>query len=255
MARLSGKVAIITGAASGMGLSGAQLFAAEGAKVVATDVSADALAQVVEGIRAGGGEAIGIVLDVSSARSWALAVDEVVTTYGKIDILVNNAGIHLAKGVLETEPEEWDRILAVNTTGVWLGMKSVIPHLQANGGGSIVNISSIAAIVGGFADGGGAAYSASKGAVRSLTKHAAQNFAKDGIRVNSIHPGAVFTGLAAAAGLTSQSMAELYGPEIPLPPHVGEGSDIGFGMVYLASDESKFVTGEELVIDGGWTTH
>jgi len=137
---------------------------------------------------------------------------------------------------------------------VWLGMKSVIPHMQAIGKGSIINVSSIAAIVGGAADAGGAAYSASKGAVRSLTKHAAQWFAKDGIRVNSIHPGAVFTGLAAAAGYTREAMAEAFGANIPLPPHVGDPIDIAYGMLYLASDESKYVTDEELIIDGGWVT-
>jgi NAD(P)-dependent dehydrogenase (short-subunit alcohol dehydrogenase family) len=238
-----------------MGLAGAKLFAAEGGRVVATDVSAEALQEAVAEITAAGGQAIGIVLDVASPGSWDAAVAQTIEVYGKIDILVNNAGIHMAKGVLEAELEDWDRVFAVNTTGVWLGMKKVIPHLQENGGGSIVNVSSIAAIVGGFADGGGAAYSASKGAVRSLTKHVAQNFGKDSIRVNSIHPGAVFTGMAATAGLTKETMAGMFGSEIPLPPHVGEGPDIAYGMLYLASDEAKYVTGEELVIDGGWTTH
>lgn len=255
MARLSGKTAIITGAASGMGLAGAKLFAQEGANVVVADIVADAVERAVSGIREQGGEALGIVLDVSDEASWTAAVQRTVEAYGTVDILVNNAGIHIAKGILEAGLDDWNKVMAVNTTGVWLGMKSVIPLMQRAGKGSIVNISSIAAIIGGFADGGGAAYSASKGAVRSLTKHAAQNFGKDGIRVNSIHPGAVFTGLASTAGLTAESMGELYGSEIPLPPHVGEGSDIGYGMLYLASDEAKYVTGEELVIDGGWTTH
>lgn len=255
MARLKDKVAIVTGAASGMGRSTAEIFAREGAQVVATDVTEEKLNEVVDGIKEAGGDAIGIVLDVSSPESWQAAVEQTVDTYGGVDVLVNNAGIHVAKGILEAELEDWNTVLAVNTTGVWLGMKSVIPLMQARGGGSIVNISSIAGIIGGMADGGGAAYSASKGAVRSLTKHAAQNFAADGIRVNSIHPGAVFTGLAEAVGLTKEGMAAAYGAEIPLPPHVGDPEDIGYGVLYLASDESKYVTGEELVIDGGWTTH
>jgi NAD(P)-dependent dehydrogenase (short-subunit alcohol dehydrogenase family) len=255
MARLSDKVAIITGAASGMGLAGAQLFAREGATVVMTDVSEESLQREAAAIRDAGGIATAIVLDVTSPESWTTVVDQVVAEHGRVDVLVNNAGIHIAKGILEAELDDWNKVMAVNTTGVWLGMKSVIPYMQRQGAGSIVNVSSIAAIVGGVSDAGGAAYSASKGAVRSLTKHAAQWFGRDGVRVNSIHPGSVFTGLAAAAGMTMETMAEQLGGEVPLPPHVGEPNDIGYGMLYLASDEAKYITGEELVIDGGWTTH
>ncbi|MCJ1696253.1 glucose 1-dehydrogenase [Rathayibacter caricis] len=255
MARLSGKVAVITGAASGMGLSGSQLFAQEGAVVVMTDVSKEALERESAALRETGGTVTAIVLDVSSPESWDAVIEQTLSEHGRIDILVNNAGIHIPKGILEAELEDWNKVMAVNATGVWLGMKSVIPTMQKQGGGSIVNVASIAAFVGGMADAGGAAYSASKGAVTSLTKHAAQWFGKDGVRVNSIHPGAVFTGLAAAAGLTKETMADRFGDAIPLPPHVGEPSDIGYGMLFLASDESKFVTGEELVIDGGWITH
>lgn len=255
MGRLTGKVAIITGAASGMGLSGAQLFAKEGAKVVLTDIVADSLERETRALAAEGAEVTSILLDVASPESWKQAVDHTLQTFGTVDVLVNNAGIHQAKGILEAELEDWNTVMAVNTTGVWLGMKSVIPEMQKHQGGSIVNVSSIAALVGGVPDAGGAAYSASKGAVRSLTKHAAQWFAQDNIRVNSIHPGAVFTGLAEAAGFTKESMGANYTDHIPLPPHVGDSSDIGYGMVYLASEESKYITGEELVIDGGWTTH
>jgi NAD(P)-dependent dehydrogenase (short-subunit alcohol dehydrogenase family) len=189
MGRLTGKVAIITGAASGMGLAGAQLFAREGAKVVATDVAIDALQEQVKQIVADGGEAIALKLDVSSPESWNAVVEETIANYGKIDILVNNAGIHIAKGILEAELEDWDKVMSINGTGVWLGMKAVIPYMQQNGQSSIVNTSSIAAIIGGIADAQGAAYSASKGSVRSLTKHGAQWFAKDNIRVNSVHQG------------------------------------------------------------------
>ncbi|OII25176.1 SDR family NAD(P)-dependent oxidoreductase [Curtobacterium sp. MCBA15_013] len=255
MARLSDKVAIITGAASGMGLAGAQLFAAEGATVIMTDVSEDALQREAAAIRDTGGSVTAHTLDVTSPESWASVVERTVSDHGRIDVLVNNAGIHMAKGILEAELDDWNTVMAVNTTGVWLGMKSVIPHMQRQGSGSIVNVSSIAAIVGGVSDAGGAAYSASKGAVRSLTKHAAQWFGGDGIRVNSIHPGSVYTGLAVAAGMSKEDMASQLGGEIPLPPHIGEPTDIGYGMLYLASDEAKYVTGEELVIDGGWTTH
>lgn len=254
MARLDGKVAIITGAASGMGLAAAQLFAREGAKVVATDVS-DALEGEVESIRTSGHEILAMHHDVASAESWADVVGATIEEFGTVDILVNNAGVHVAKGILETDEETWDRVLDINAKGVFLGMKAVIPTMAAGGGGSIVNCSSIAGIVGGDGDGNGAAYSASKGAVRSITKHAAQWHAKDRIRVNSVHPGAVLTGMS--GGLASaEELGKMVGVDkTPLPPHAGEAIDIAYGYLYLACDESRFVTGEELVIDGGWITH
>jgi NAD(P)-dependent dehydrogenase (short-subunit alcohol dehydrogenase family) len=214
-----------------------------------------AVERAVSEIAAQGFKALGIVLDVTSQESWTTTIERTIADYGTVDILVNNAGIHMTKGILEAELDDWNRVLAVNTTGVWLGMKNVIPIMQNAGHGSIVNISSISALVGGVADGGGAAYSASKGAVRSLTKHAAQHFAASGIRVNSIHPGPVFTGLATGLGIhTATEMAEAFSDHIPLPPHVGESNDIGYAMLYLASDEAEYTTGSELVIDGGWTT-
>jgi len=255
MGRLDGKVAIITGAASGMGLAGSQLFAHEGASVVMTDITETALRLAAAELAEEDAAVLPVVHDVASMESWEETVRRTLERFGRIDVLVNNAGIHIKKGILEAELDDWNRVMSVNTTGVWLGMKSVIPAMRSQGGGSIVNISSIAGIVGGDADSGGAAYSASKGAVRSLTKHAAQWFAKDRIRVNSIHPGAVFTGLSAAAGRTRESMGASFAGLVPLAPHVGDPSDIGYGMVYLASDEAKYITGEELVIDGGWITH
>lgn len=238
-----------------MGLAGAQIFAREGAKVVATDV-ADTLEEKVSEIVADGGDAIAVHLDVSKPESWNEVIEKTVDKYGKIDILVNNAGIHMAKGILEAELDDWNKVMAINTTGVWLGMKAVIPHMQKNGGGSIVNTSSIAAIVGGIADAGGAAYSASKGAVRALTKHAAQWFGKDNIRVNSVHPGAIYTGMVANTGIKSQEeMGANYEGKAALKPYAGEAVDIANAYLYLASDESKYVTGLELVVDGGWTTN
>jgi NAD(P)-dependent dehydrogenase (short-subunit alcohol dehydrogenase family) len=255
MARLEGKVAIITGAASGMGLAGAQLFANEGAKVVATDVVVDKLEDNVKKIVENGGDVTALPLDVSKPESWKEVIDKTIEKYGKIDVLVNNAGIHIAKGILEAELDDWNKVMAINSTGVWLGMKSVIPHMQKNGGGSIINTSSIAAIVGGIGDGHGAAYSASKGAVRALTKHAAQWFGKDNIRVNSVHPGAIFTGMVEAVGIKSQEeMGSHYEGKAALKPYAGESMDIANAYLYLASDESKYVTGLELVVDGGWTT-
>ncbi|WP_249872609.1 SDR family NAD(P)-dependent oxidoreductase [Oceanobacillus saliphilus] len=254
MGRLDNKVVIITGAASGMGLAGAQLFAKEGAKVVATDV-VDVLEERVQEIVNNGGDAIALKLDVSKQESWKEVVEKTIEKHGKVDVLVNNAGIHIAKGILEAELDDWNKVLAINTTGVWLGMKEVIPHMQKNGGGSIVNTSSIAAIVGGFGDGNGAAYSASKGAVRSLTKHAAQNFGEHNIRVNSVHPGAIYTGMVEAAGIHSQEeMGAIYEGRAALKPYAGEAMDIANAYLYLASDESKYVTGLELVVDGGWVS-
>ncbi len=238
-----------------MGLAGAQIFAREGAKVVATDV-ANTLEEKVSEIVANGGDAIAVHLDVSKPESWNEVIEKTVDKYGKIDILVNNAGINMAKGILEAELDDWNKVMAINTTGVWLGMKAVIPHMQKNGGGSIVNTSSIAAIVGGIADAGGAAYSASKGAVRALTKHAAQWFGKDNIRVNSVHPGAIYTGMVANTGIKSlEEMGANYEDKAALKPYAGEAMDIANAYLYLASDESKYVTGLELVVDGGWTTN
>lgn len=253
MSRLKGKVALITGAASGIGLATAQIFAAEGAKVVATDVSEPALAQAIEEIAASGAEVVAHSLDVSSPEDWQRVVADVTAAWGTIDILVNNAGIAVPRGVLETELDEWNKVLAINTTGTWLGMKTVIPVMRTAGHGSIVNVSSLAAIISGPADGGGAAYSASKGAVRSLTKHAANYFAADSIRVNSVHPGPIYTSLIKNYGITKDEAADP--ANSILPPHIGESSDIAYGVLYLASDEAKFVTGEELIIDGGYVVH
>lgn len=170
-------------------------------------------------------------------------------------MLVNNAGIHIAKGILEAELDDWNKVMAINSTGVWLGMKAVVPFMKENGGGSIINTSSIAAITGGIGDGHGAAYSASKGAVRALTKHVAQWFGEFNIRANSVHPGAIYTGMVEAVGIKSrEEMGSHYDGKSALKPYAGEALDIANAYLYLASDDSKYVTGQELVVDGGWTT-
>lgn len=256
MARLADKVAIITGAASGMGLAGAQLFAAEGAIVVMTDIAETALQKQAAALQAAGRTVIALPLDVASPAGWNDVVEETIEKFGRVEVLVNNAGMFLPGGILDVELDAWNRVLAVNTTGVWLGMKSAIPYMQRQGQGSIINVSSVAALVGGTADNGFAAYSASKGAVRSLSRHASQWFAKDSIRVNSIYPGLVYTGIVSGIGWSrEQAAASPSASQVPLPPHIGDPEDIGHAMVYLASDESKYVTGAELVIDGGWTAH
>jgi NAD(P)-dependent dehydrogenase (short-subunit alcohol dehydrogenase family) len=256
MARVEGKVAIITGAAGGIGLADAQLLASEGAKVVLLDLDQAILEQRVAEIRAVGGTAISFTCDVASEADWQRVVAATVAEFGRIDVLVNNAAMAYGKGLEELSLDEWNHVMAVNLTGPFLGMKHVVPEMRKVGKGSIINISSLAALAGGKnADGGDAAYSASKGGVRSVTKHAAQMLAADNIRVNSLHPGSIRTERSEAhrkaVGAENWSAAAL-AEKIPLPPHQGLPEDIAYGVLYLASDESKFVTGIELVIDGGF---
>jgi len=251
MGRLDNKVAVITGAASGMGLAAVELFAQEGAQVVATDI---ALSQLEEAVSSIEGDILALKLDVTSEEQWHEAIERAIERFGKIDILVNNAGVSAHNKLLDETMEGWNKILSLNLTSVWLGMKSVIPRMQRNGKGSIVNCVSLSAVIG-SADNGAAAYCAAKGGVRSLTKHVAVNFAKDNIRANSVYPGAIFTGAARKHGVTSaEQLGQAFAGIIPLPPHAGEAIDIAQAYLYLASDESKFVTGEELVVDGGWSS-
>lgn len=248
MGRLAGKVAIITGAAMGMGASEAKLFAKEGAKVIATDVQVEPLNRVVEEIKAGGGDAVAIKHNVTSEEEWKSVIAEAVRWYGKVDVLVNNAGISSPKTIANMEMDEWNKVMDINLNGCVIGMKYVIPEMQKAGGGSVINISSIGGIVG---MAGTSPYTAAKGALRVLSKSAAVEYGKDRIRVNSLHPGIVVT------PMTRPSMEE--GGAIPYYqtytqlPYFGEPDDIAYGALYLASDESRFMTGAELVIDGGWT--
>ena len=247
--RLDGKVALITGGARGQGAVEAKLFAAEGAKVVFGDILDDAGRQVEAEIQEIGGEAVYIHLDVTSADDWKAAVDAAVSRYGKLDILVNNAGISIRKNVEDTTEEDWDRVMAINAKGVFLGTKQVIPAMRKSGGGSIVNISSTAGLVGSLYS--GASYAASKGAVRLLTKSTAVQYAKEGIRCNSVHPGLLETPMTEDILADEAHRAERT-ERIPLG-RVGTAEDVAFGVLYLASDEASFMTGSELVIDGGTT--
>ena len=249
MARLDGKVALISGGARGQGAVEAQMFAAEGAKVVIGDILDDAGKQTEAQLRELGYECTYVHLDVTSESDWAAAVQAAVDAYGKLDILLNNAGILIRKNIEDTSADEWDRIFAVNAKGVFLGTKAALPALRENGGGSIINISSTAGLVG--SPNGSASYTATKGAVRLFTKSTAIQHAAEGIRCNSIHPGPIETDMIADTLNDPENLA-LRMQRLPLG-RVGKPSEIAYGAIYLASDESSFVTGSELVIDGGTT--
>lgn len=254
MPRVQGRVALVTGGAMGIGQACAELLAAEGAAVAVTDREVDMGRAVADKITAAGGRAIFIEHDVSLEERWIHAVSETVGALGKLDILVNNAGVGRVGDVEHTSLKEWRDLLAVNLDGVFLGIKHAIPPMRDAGGGSIINLSSIEGLVG---DPTLAAYNASKGAVRLLTKSAALYCAKSGskIRVNSVHPGYIWTPMVQHAVEASGNAEEMRRSLESLHPigHLGEAIDIAYGVLYLASDESKFMTGAELVIDGGYT--
>ena len=247
MGRLDGKVALISGGARGQGEVEARLFAQEGARVVFGDILDDEGRQVEAAIRQAGGEATYVHLDVTQEADWQEAVQTAVSAYGKLDILVNNAGILRRDGIEETTRELWDMILAVNATGVFLGTKYAIPEMRKAGGGSIVNISSISGMIAL----GGPAYNASKGAVRVFTKVTAVHHAGDNIRCNSVHPGPVRTPMTESTYSDPDMLAQRL-QSMPLG-RIGTSEDIAYGVLYLASDEAAYVTGSELVIDGGYT--
>lgn len=252
MGRVSGKVALVTGGAQGLGKAAAEMLAREGAKVAVTDVNEDEGNEVAEGIRTGGGEAIFIRHDTSSEDDWRSAIQATLDAFGRLDVLVNNAGIGVLGNVEETTLEQWRKTQSVNLDGVFLGTKYGIEAMRRSGGGSIINISSIEGLIG---DPNLAAYNASKGGVRIFTKSAALHCARQGygIRINSVHPGYIWTPMvdAVSHGKNTEKYKEL----VALHPigHLGEPDDIAYGILYLASDESRFVTGAELVIDGGYT--
>ena len=263
--RLEGKVALIIGAASGMGACEARLFAEEGAKVCIADVDEEQGRSVANNIIKSDGEVFFSKLDITSEDNWVSTVNEVVSRFGKLDVLVNNAAINHVGTVEETTADDWDRVMEVNAKGAFLGTKAVIPFMRQAGGGSIINISSGAGLVGNRAS---TVYNASKAAVHILTKSTAIQYAREGIRANSVHPGPTNTKMLAihddrldsagpdALEETDRHYGNCFGIsdyELLNRPmgRAAVPEEIGYGVVYLASDESTFMTGAQLVIDGG----
>jgi len=247
--RLAGKVAFSSGGARGMGATEAKLFANEGAAVAIGDVLEEAGKRTEAEINQSGGQALFVSLDVTSEQSWLDAIGATVAKFGRLDILVNNAGVS-AHGMIEfTTEADWDRVMDVNSKGPFLGTKAAIPEMRKSGGGSIINISSQLGLVG--TEMSSPQYQSSKGAIRLLTKTTALQYAPDGIRCNSVHPGPVNTDMTADSRGNPENLGKMVG-RIPMGRY-GEPVEIANGVLYLASDESGFVTGSELVLDGGWT--
>jgi len=245
--RVDGKIAVVTGGALGMGRAFSLRLAFEGATVIVTDINAEEGRKVVAEIEAGSGRAEFIQLDVASEEGWTKLAESIREKFGKADILVNNAGIYLAGTTENTDSASWDKTFAINAKGVFLGSRAVIPLMRTGGSGSIINISSNWGIVG-FPN--AAAYVASKGAVRSLTKATAAEVAKDGIRVNSVHPSLTITHLSKDIVNDPVATKALLGPSLLGRPATAD--EIANGVLFLASDESAYMTGSELVMDGGY---
>ncbi|MCO6563880.1 MAG: SDR family oxidoreductase [Apibacter sp.] len=247
MRRLENKIALITGAAAGIGRTTALLFAKEGAKLVLTDVNIEGVNKVSDEIKKSGGDAIGLSLDVSNEEQWIGVVKSAVDKYGRVDILFNNAGIYIISPITEIELKTWNKLININVTGVFLGMKHVAPLMAKQKKGSIINASSIAGIGGGP---GHVLYGASKGAVRTMTKDIAMEFAADNVRVNSIHPGYIKTEMVDYASEKSHKTLEELGALYPMK-RLGEIEEVAKAVLFLASDDASYITGAELVIDGG----
>jgi NAD(P)-dependent dehydrogenase (short-subunit alcohol dehydrogenase family) len=243
--RLSGKVALISGGASGMGRSEAVIFAKEGAKVVVADVLEAEGRKVADSL---GGAGRFVRLDVTSEAAWQEGVAAALSHFGKLDILVNNAGISGSFDPDTLSTSAWDRLMDVNAKGVFLGMKHAIPLMEKAGGGAIVNISSVSGFVG--QNGIHMAYNASKGAVRLMTKSAAVQYARKGIRVNSVHPG-VLPAMRSSKATADPAFREKMLAGVPMRRE-GRVEEVAYAVLFLASDEASYITGTELVVDGGW---
>jgi NAD(P)-dependent dehydrogenase (short-subunit alcohol dehydrogenase family) len=247
MRRLEGRVALVTGSASGIGRATVERLSTEGAAVIVTDVQDEAGEQAAATIRDAGGDALYVHLDVTDESSWRTAVERVLADRGRLDILVNNAGLGDLAPIEETTSADWERTIAIDQTGVFLGMKICGDALKASGHGSVINISSIFGTSGGF--GTSPAYHAAKGAVRTLTKNVALHWATEGVRVNSVHPGFIRTPI-----LDQAKGTEIWDAMTASTPmgRLGEPEEIAAAVAYLASDDASFVTGLELYVDGGY---
>jgi NAD(P)-dependent dehydrogenase (short-subunit alcohol dehydrogenase family) len=248
MGRLDGKVALISGGAKGQGACEARMFCQEGAKVVFGDILDDEGKALEKELKASGAEATFVHLDVTREDDWRTAVEATERTYGLLNVLVNNAGILIRKGIEDTTEEEWDRIMAVNVKGVFLGTKYALPAMRRAGGGSIINLSSTAGLVGSTTS---SAYTATKGAVRLFTKATAIQHVRDNIRANSVHPGPIATDMIIEMRADEAEWAQRL-RRLPMG-RAGTPEEVAYGVIYLASDESSYMTGSELVIDGGTT--
>ncbi len=248
--RLEGKVALISGAANGMGADEARLFATEGARVVIGDILEDQGKKIKAEIEELGGQALFVRLDVTVEADWVSAIETAISKFGKLDILVNNAGVSSRSVDDPSSLENWNRIMNINSTGVFLGTKHAVPQMQASGGGSIVNMSSIMGLVGG--ESGHPAYNASKGSVRLLTKATAVRYGKDGIRANSVHPGYMPPMLSNIPDEEVRRNRQNLIDTTPLKRE-GERMEVAKAVLFLASDDASFITGAELAVDGGFT--
>jgi NAD(P)-dependent dehydrogenase (short-subunit alcohol dehydrogenase family) len=251
MARLQGKVAVITGAGSGIGRVAASLFAAEGAQVVVADVMGDHAEAAVADIEGAGGTATAVTVDVSDEAQVGAMIDRAVSAYGGVHVLFNNAGIFPADdgGILDTPPDTWEKVMEVNLKGVWLGCRAAVPAMLDSGGGSIINVASFVALVG--AATAQMAYTASKGGVLAMTRELAVEYARKGIRANSICPGPIETPLLAEL-LSDPARRQRRLVHIPMG-RFGRPEEIAKAALFLASDDASFVTGSALVVDGGIT--
>lgn len=244
--KLKDKVAIVTGASAGIGKATAELFVQEGAKVVLTDIKEAEGQKVASEIDS---EAIFIKHDVAKEEDWIHVVNTTIDKFGKIDILVNNAGVYYISPLAEITLEKWNWLMSINVTGVFLGMKHVLPHMAKNKTGSVINLSSIAGLGGAP---GHALYGASKGAVRIMTKDVATEYGPFNVRVNSVHPSYIKTAMASYGAETAQTSIDELGKDYPLR-RIGNPEEVAATCLFLASDDSSFITGQEIVVDGGVT--